>query len=42
MLHDVGLLERERRGSWVFYRVSLERFDVLRATLEQPQPALAS
>lgn len=33
LLHDAGLLEREKRGAWVFYRIRPERLDALRATL---------
>jgi ArsR family transcriptional regulator len=33
VLHDAGLLERERRGRWVHYRVAAQAFDALRAVL---------
>jgi ArsR family transcriptional regulator len=33
VLHDAGLLERERRGKWVFYRVRPERLASLRSLL---------
>jgi ArsR family transcriptional regulator len=37
VLHDVGLLGRERRGAWVFYRLLPERLNVLREALALPQ-----
>ena len=33
VLHEVGLLDRERRGRWVFYRVRSEPLASLRAAL---------
>jgi ArsR family transcriptional regulator, arsenate/arsenite/antimonite-responsive transcriptional repressor len=33
VLHDAGLVERERRGSWVFYRVVPETLATLRDVL---------
>jgi ArsR family transcriptional regulator, arsenate/arsenite/antimonite-responsive transcriptional repressor len=33
VLHRAGLLERERRGVWVYYRVVREALDGLRAAL---------
>ncbi len=36
ILYDVGLVERERRGVWVWYRVLPERLAVLRAALDFP------
>jgi ArsR family transcriptional regulator len=33
VLHDAGLLDREKRGSWVWYRVVPERLAVLRDAL---------
>jgi ArsR family transcriptional regulator, arsenate/arsenite/antimonite-responsive transcriptional repressor len=33
VLHDAGLLRRERRGSWVWYSVADERLDELRTLL---------
>lgn len=36
ILFNAGLLTRERRGTWSFYRVDIERFGEL-ATLLQPQ-----
>jgi ArsR family transcriptional regulator len=33
VLHDAGLVERERRGSWVYYRVVPEALAALRDVL---------
>jgi ArsR family transcriptional regulator len=33
VLHDAGLLEREKRGSWVYYRFVPEGLKELRAAL---------
>jgi ArsR family transcriptional regulator, arsenate/arsenite/antimonite-responsive transcriptional repressor len=33
VLHDAGLLERERRGKWVYYRVRREGLASLRSLL---------
>ncbi|MQA16367.1 MAG: metalloregulator ArsR/SmtB family transcription factor [Pseudonocardiaceae bacterium] len=33
VLHDAGLLLRERRGSWVWYSVADDRLDEVRALL---------
>lgn len=33
VLHDAGLLDRERRGSWVWYRVADARIDEIRGLL---------
>ncbi|HET9672575.1 MAG TPA: metalloregulator ArsR/SmtB family transcription factor [Actinomycetota bacterium] len=33
VLHEAGLLERERRGRWVYYRVRPERLASLRSLL---------
>jgi ArsR family transcriptional regulator len=33
VLVDAGLVEREKRGLWVWYRIVPERLDALRATL---------
>lgn len=33
VLHDAGLLRRERRGSWAWYSVADERLDEVRALL---------
>ena len=33
ILVDAGLVTREKRGQWVWYRVAADRLDVLRAAL---------
>lgn len=33
ILHGAGLLERDKRGAWVYYRIRRERLDSLRAAL---------
>jgi ArsR family transcriptional regulator len=33
LLHDAGLLEREKRGAWVYYRVVPARLEEARAAL---------
>ncbi|MCW5891292.1 MAG: helix-turn-helix transcriptional regulator [bacterium] len=33
LLHEAGILDREKRGTWVFYRIKPERLDALRAAL---------
>ncbi len=35
VLHEAGLLERERRGKWVHYKIAPEAFDNLRVVLGQ-------
>jgi ArsR family transcriptional regulator len=35
-LHEAGLLARERRGSWVHYRLVLDRIEALREVLAGP------
>ncbi len=36
VLFEAGLVEREKRGTWVWYRVVTDRLAVLRATLAPP------
>jgi ArsR family transcriptional regulator, arsenate/arsenite/antimonite-responsive transcriptional repressor len=36
VLHGAGLLERERRGIWIYYRLVPERLEVLRDALAAP------
>lgn len=36
VLAEAGLLERERRGTWMFYRLVPDRIEELRAALELP------
>lgn len=33
LLHDAGLLDRDKRGPWVYYRIRRKRLDALRAAL---------
>jgi ArsR family transcriptional regulator len=33
VLHDAGLLEREKRGAWVYYRVVPDRLEAIRGAL---------
>jgi ArsR family transcriptional regulator len=33
LLHDAGLLERDKRGAWVYYRAVPERLEEVRAAL---------
>jgi ArsR family transcriptional regulator, arsenate/arsenite/antimonite-responsive transcriptional repressor len=33
VLHEVGLLARERRGTWIYYRILPEKLAILRASL---------
>jgi ArsR family transcriptional regulator len=33
LLYDAGLLAREKRGTWVYYRVVPERLETLRTVL---------
>jgi ArsR family transcriptional regulator len=42
VLHDVGLVERERRGAWVFYRLLPDRVRVLRDALALPGETAAA
>lgn len=37
VLADAGLLERERRGTWMYYRLRLERLDELCGALVPPK-----
>jgi ArsR family transcriptional regulator len=37
VLADAGLLERERRGTWMYYRLRLERLNELCETLTPPK-----
>jgi ArsR family transcriptional regulator len=38
VLHEAGLLDRERRGRWVYYRVRPERLEPIREALAPPPP----
>jgi ArsR family transcriptional regulator len=37
VLYEVGLLEKERRGTWIYYRVVPEQIVALRNALSAPQ-----
>ena len=39
VLHDAGLLTRERRGTWVYYRIVAAQLAALRAALAGPSHA---
>lgn len=39
VLHDAGLVTRERRGTWVYYRAVPERLAALSQLLAAPTPA---
>jgi ArsR family transcriptional regulator len=41
VLLDAGLLTREKRGVWAFYRVRPETLSALAAVIDVPQPALS-
>jgi ArsR family transcriptional regulator len=38
LLHQAGLLERDKRGTWVYYRVVPERLEAIRAALATRAP----
>jgi ArsR family transcriptional regulator len=38
LLNDAGLLEREKRGTWVYYRIVPERIEAVRAALVTTPP----
>ncbi|MGF1675749.1 MAG: ArsR/SmtB family transcription factor [Rivularia sp. (in: cyanobacteria)] len=33
VMYEIGLLERERRGTWIYYRIVIEKFAMLRELL---------
>jgi ArsR family transcriptional regulator len=39
VLTEAGLLARERRGTWMFYRLVPDRVEALRDALAAPRPA---
>jgi len=41
VLHEAGFLTREKRGTWVYYRVEPRALQILRGVLETPVPRLA-
>jgi ArsR family transcriptional regulator len=42
VLSDAGLLERERRGTWIYYRLRLERLEDLCGALVPPKRLAAA
>jgi len=42
VLYDAGLLDRDRRGTWVHYRIVPERLAALREALAGPCPQRAN
>ena len=42
VLADAGLLERERRANWIYYRLRLERLEELCGALEPPKRLAAA
>src|SRR4029453_15686870 len=38
LLHQAGLLEREKRGAWVYYRAVPDRLEAIRAALATRTP----
>jgi ArsR family transcriptional regulator, arsenate/arsenite/antimonite-responsive transcriptional repressor len=36
VLYEAGLLEKERRGTWIYYRLLPARFEILRKALTLP------
>lgn len=39
VLYEAGLVDREKRGTWVWYRARPERLEALRSTLAAMSPA---
>ena len=39
VLFDAGLVDREKRGSWVWYRVVPDRLDALRGAIAMKESA---
>ncbi|HEX5948434.1 MAG TPA: metalloregulator ArsR/SmtB family transcription factor [Actinomycetota bacterium] len=42
VLHEAGVLDRDKRGRWVFYRLNPEPLRLIRAALEPAAEAAAS
>ncbi|MDX2167167.1 MAG: metalloregulator ArsR/SmtB family transcription factor [Deltaproteobacteria bacterium] len=42
LLHQAGLLQREKRGAWVYYRVIAERLEAVRSALATRAPRAKS
>ena len=41
LLNEAGLLDREKRGTWVYYRIVPERLEALQTALAVPRAAAA-
>jgi ArsR family transcriptional regulator, arsenate/arsenite/antimonite-responsive transcriptional repressor len=41
VLYSAGLLEKERRGTWIYYRVVSEKFELLRQVLRCSEDSIA-
>ncbi len=41
VLHEAGLLDRDKRGVWVYYRARTEALAGLAALISDPEPAAA-
>jgi ArsR family transcriptional regulator len=41
LLYEAGLVDRERRGTWVYYRIVPQRIAALRDALATPSPRRA-
>jgi ArsR family transcriptional regulator len=39
VLHDCGLLDRDKRGVWVFYRARTDALASVAALISEPLPA---
>jgi ArsR family transcriptional regulator len=37
VMYEAGLLQKERRGTWIYYRLVPEQFEVLRNVLAMPE-----
>ncbi|MFN6462540.1 MAG: ArsR/SmtB family transcription factor [Nostoc sp. DedVER02] len=37
VLYEAGLLQKERRGTWIYYRLVPERFEILQKVLTLPK-----
>jgi len=38
VLHEVGLIDRDKRGTWVYYRLNPEAVEHVRDALRLPEP----
>nr|WP_267871803.1 metalloregulator ArsR/SmtB family transcription factor [Nostoc sp. CHAB 5715] len=37
VLYEAGLLQKERRGTWIYYRLVSERFEIFQKVLTLPK-----